>query len=445
MKRNLEELIEEISDFLVIYLKSGKIGVNSFIKKTQMNISQLEQFIQVHFLLKEEVKQFVRTLPTFIRRFKTSTTVVLETFQGEVRGQIHWPNTIKERLKQNVRDRTIYTCGEKNRYYHIKENIVLKEFIHVLYQLLFHTLPTSTYEKYEWFSEWRQLKQIIEHIYLKNVYLSRIPLDKVNVTNRMLMEVSHHRFPLYRNAASLLLQYRELMSVKLKEEELKKLLKETFIYPEKDEVLFELYWVIQLIKNNTENAELQMIDGSQNLVAKWMDDRFSYYLYHDSTGSNNLKFHVSKEEVKETYHPYIKRKVEAMDEVDQIVKESFSVTYDKHSFWSGRPDILLEVYDLRTNKLVKVIIGEVKHTTNVTYAISGLKELLDYMKLVKDNSNQYLDMNSLVQVKGILFVDNLSFNQPTHPDVLLINHENQQDLKLVQKEKIVLENTYVPF
>lgn len=42
MKKSAEELLEEISDFLVIYLKSGKILLNSFLKKTDLAISEQE-------------------------------------------------------------------------------------------------------------------------------------------------------------------------------------------------------------------------------------------------------------------------------------------------------------------------------------------------------------------------------------------------------------------
>ena len=56
MKRTPEELIEEISDFLIVYMKAGKLGINSFINKAHLQLSQLEQLLQIHFLLKEEVK-----------------------------------------------------------------------------------------------------------------------------------------------------------------------------------------------------------------------------------------------------------------------------------------------------------------------------------------------------------------------------------------------------
>ena len=72
----------------------------------------------------------------------------------------------------------------------------------------------------------------------------------------MIQNTLSHRNPLYRQAAKLLLHYRELLKRKYNQEILKELLKETFIFPDKEAVLFELFWTIQLIKNSSEHAQL---------------------------------------------------------------------------------------------------------------------------------------------------------------------------------------------
>jgi hypothetical protein len=65
----------------------------------------------------------------------------------------------------------------------------------------------------------------------------------------------------------------------------------------------------------------------------------------------------------------------------------------------------VEVYQIKTNALRKVILGEVKYTDSVEYAITGLRELMDYMKLVKDYNGTYLDESERVEVAGMLFSD----------------------------------------
>ncbi|MFS0823190.1 hypothetical protein [Bacillus sp. 1P02SD] len=406
MKRNAEQLIEEISDFLVIYLKSGKVGLNSFIQKTNLQIEQLDHLLNLHFLLKEEVKQFVRGLPLLIRRLKTSTKVQQETNHGQVRGQINWPNTIKERLRINVTDKTIYSVVERSREYAIKENLVLLEVLKVLYEILFVKMDTDYYKKYTWFEDWASLKDIISHMLHKNIYLSRIQMHQEKVTTRMIIDTMKHRNPLYQRAGQILFSYRSIMEGNLDKEDVVELLKETFIVPQEEDVLFELYWVIKIIQENTQNAQLQVMDGrnKHNLVAEWMDEEFVYKIYHDSTGSNRIQFNIKAEEVMQIHHPFIEKKLSSAADAEQIAREVFGQGFDTSTFWSGRPDIIVEVVDKQSNELKKVVIGEVKHTSRVEYAITGLRELMDYMKLVRDGEGNYLEERD-IEVNGMLFTE----------------------------------------
>ncbi|UCZ54987.1 hypothetical protein LGQ02_09795 [Bacillus shivajii] len=415
MKRT--EIMKEVSDFLIVYLKAGKVGMNSFIKKANLNISQLDHLLMIHFLIRDDVKQFVRELPVEIRRFKTSTRSTNKVYSGEVRGQINWSNTLKERIKRNHNDRTIFSCNESIRNYDIAENLVLKECLSTLYQILFLKIDTSRLEKYDYFKEWKELKGIVEDMIRKNVYLSKVQSEESKVTNRMIQKTLTHRNPLYRKAAKLLLDYRELMKGKYDEDVLQALLVETFIFPDKEEVLFELYWTIQLIKCSTENAQLQLINGKNNLVASWEDEEHSYHIYHDSKGSPNILFHVSTEEVAEVEHPFIKKKISAMDFAHQVAEASFQGGFDQTTYWRGRPDIIIEMYTKETDELVKVVIGEVKDTKRTEYAITGLRELIDYMELIKDKHGVYLREKNESMVEGRLFVEGIDVKESTSEHV----------------------------
>lgn len=427
MKRKTEELIEEVSDFLFVYLKSGRISVNSFINDIHLNINNLDELLQVHFLLKDEVKQFVRNLPVHIRKFKTSTKTETETVHGNIRGQIAWRETITERLKRNYQNRTIYAINEQTKNYNLNENLVLKEFIGIIYIILHQVTPT--FEKYNWFSEWLDLKKTVDHVYLKNIYLSRVKTNKGKITERMLANTVRHRNPLYNQAARLFIEYRKVMSRNLNKQDIQELIKQTFVTPEKEEVLFELYWVIKLITSNSSNAQLQIIDGKQNLVASWLNNGFLYKIYHDSTGSNLLRFQVTTDELQGTIVPYLNKRLDSIEKADSISKAVFGRSIDTKNFWSGRPDILVEIYDSNTKNLVKVIIGEVKHTTNISYAIEGLRELLDYMLLIKDKNGVYMS-NQEVAFEGMLFVDNLLIQKSKLENVRIINHANYGELIL---------------
>ena len=114
----------------------------------------------------------------------------------------------------NASDKTIFSVNERNRNYDIPENLVLKEFLQVLYTILYQSIDVDYFKKYDWFSEWESLKKIVSHTLRKNIYLSRVNLERNMVTDRMIKATTNHRHPLYRKAAELLLLYRKLFSEK---------------------------------------------------------------------------------------------------------------------------------------------------------------------------------------------------------------------------------------
>ena len=95
-------------------------------------------------------------------------------------------NTIKDRLRMNASDKTIFSVNERNRNYDIPENLVLKEFLQVLYNILYQSIDVDYFKKYNWFSEWESLKKVVGHTLRKNIYLSRVNLEQNMVTDRMI-------------------------------------------------------------------------------------------------------------------------------------------------------------------------------------------------------------------------------------------------------------------
>ncbi|SDQ81337.1 hypothetical protein [Virgibacillus salinus] len=402
-----EELLEEISGFLHGYLKTGTVRINSFLSKMNVNITNLNQLLTIRFLLKDETIDFVRDLPILLKRFKTTTVMQNETHIGEVRGEIDWAQTTKERMARNHKDRTIFSTNESIRSYNIPGNLVLKELLGLLYSTLYKDSYIKGFENAAWFSEWQQLKGNVAHAYNKNIYLQRV--DQVHVSDRVIQKTLNHRNKLYRQAAKLLLSYRKLMSGNYSEEDIKILLRETFIAPDNVDVLFELYWIVQLIKQNTDESQLHLMDGSQNMVASWEKDSYVYRLYHDSTGSDVVQFGVGASEIAESDNPYIQQKYQSFTESNKLAQEFFG-RKPSNSIWRGRPDFLLEVYEKYSVELVKLVIGEVKNTSRVEYATTGLEELLDYVHFVKDGKGEYL-LGGDVEVKGMLCVGDVEMNE----------------------------------
>jgi threonine synthase len=130
-----KELFEGIKDDLIIYLKKGYFSSNSFINKLNLNVTNLEELIKLHFIFNESVVKFIDNLPTRIRNIKTSVEKK-ENLYKDVRGQIDWNQTINYRAKNNYLDQTNFICISNDRNYNITENIVLKRVLSVIDEIL---------------------------------------------------------------------------------------------------------------------------------------------------------------------------------------------------------------------------------------------------------------------------------------------------------------------
>ena len=442
-KITAEAMLEEISDELIIYLKQGSIRVDSFLKKVDLNINNFEQLLRIHFLLKEEVKEFIEDLPYLIRNIKTSTQKTNREVNGEIRGRIDWQATISNRSKNAYTNSNTFVCQQVDKDFNIKENLVLKKFLNILNNILYNDL-NSSWNDYSWLSDWFNndgLFKNFEQIMSKNVYLKRISLDNTIISERMIADSKKSRNSLYRRAAELLefyFDYIENNSWKNRDEENNKileLLRKSFIKPEKDSVLFELYWVIQLIRANANEYKLNLLDGSSNLTAEWLRGDYEYRLYHDSTASNELYWNVDLNEIKNSSNSYLKRKALSYKNAQKISNVFNSEI--SSSYWSGRPDIIIEIRNRSDNSLKKIVLAEVKHTRNHETAKSGLKELLNYIYLVKDNNKQYFDLDqNEVVIEGLLLVDQINKEDRTFKALKIKKYKDSLNHEQIKSRKI---------
>ena len=232
-KISAEEMLAEISDELIIYLKQGTIKINSFLKKLDLNINNLEQILRIHFLLKPKVKNFIEELPYLIRNIKTSTQKNNREVNGEIRGRIDWQATIAHRSKSNFTDKSRFVCQQVDKDFNIKENLVLKKFLNIIDEILINDL-NSIWSDYQWLSDWFSsdgLFNSFDQIINKNIYLQRINLDNIIITDRMINDSKKSRNVLYRKAAELLEFYNDYIennSWQENEEEIIKFMEENF-------------------------------------------------------------------------------------------------------------------------------------------------------------------------------------------------------------------------
>lgn len=408
-----ERYIEEIADFLHVYLKNGYVTFDSFSKKIHPDLKKFKELLLLRFLLHDETKEFAKQLPALIRHFKTVTTMQQQTNIAEIRGAIDWPETMRTRLHTNYKDTLTYVTQENIRSYDTQENIVLKTLLTILHRKLYENHYIKKFHQATWFTTWQLLRKNIDDVLRTNIYLQRV--STVTLTERMIHNTTKHRNPLYRKAANLLARYNRFQRGEIDPSELEQLLRETFIIPDEIDVLFELYWVIQLIKQNTDESTLYLIDGRENIVASWEKDHYEYAIYHDSMGPSDLSFLIYGEELLEGENEYAQQLYKSFQQANEYGSLFFNRPKSE-VFVQGRPDIIITIRHSVTKELVKVIIGEVKHTKRTSYAMTGLRELLDYINLVK-YKQQY--MAGKVSIAGILFADEVEINEVNTDDRLI--------------------------
>jgi hypothetical protein len=416
MKVPKENLLNEISDDLNQFLKYGDLSPFTREIDPNLNIDNLNKLLRIHFVLtkgnhvdRSGVIDFVERLPQRLRRIKTTTQKETELFEGKVRGRIAWSDTISERYKKNPKEKKSFICEKKEKKYNIAENLVLKRLLQIIHTIIHSDLKVAFKEQYKWLNEWidgKELKNTLTRLFLRNVYLKRIDIAKITVTDRMINRAMKSRNVLYREAAELLGRYNKLMAHEIDPSEAKELLRNTFIKPDKADVLFELYWTIKIIKlfRTPEDPKFNLIEPeSKNIIAIWEKDGHEYKIYHDSTGSFEFKEKADEIILKlEDKDNFLGRELKVLKTMEQLTG------LKTDSLWGGRPDILLEKYDNK-KELISIFIGEVKYTQSKDYAIQGLKQLLEYMALIKQKRKYFEPYESLFKgvgkIKGCLFLD----------------------------------------
>lgn len=405
MSLTKEDIIEEVASYMHTYLKEGRLSIQPFLKDLSINIDSLKDLLKIKFLLQENTESFVEKMPGRLRRFKTTTISSKELVHNDIRGRILWQDTYQERYKSG-NDSTIYITSKQNRSYDTDENLVLKETLVIIEQLLYKDKLYNAIEKMSWGVQWKELSLHVKHALHKNSYIERVTFQQT--TRKQRLRASQHRLPLYREAANVLKNYYRLMRGEYTTEELKDILYNTFIMTDNEDTLMELYWTIQLIKERTSKETYFMISEGQTKVAEWRTADSLFIVSHNTSGPKDLLFSISFDELQSINHPIIKQLIRSKGWSEYYSREIFGTGYGK-GFWSGRPDILIEKRNTESNRLEELIIGEVKNTSQTQYAKEGLWELSEYIYLLRDRNNQFLKHG--LSIKGILCLGDLKVNE----------------------------------
>lgn len=391
-----DEIIEEISQYIHGYLKEGTLSILPYSYDINPSIHSLTDLLKIRFLLIKATQHFVEKLPLRLKRFKTTTVSKKEMTHNSIRGSILWQDTLQERYRTG-NDKTIYVTAEQNRSYDTDENLVLKELLIILHQLNEEDFIQGILSKMNWAKTWNTLSPIIKQALYKNSYIQRV--SSVKTTPKIRQRALKHRMPIYREAATLLNTYYRLIDGQYTPEDLKSILYTTFLMTDNEDTLMELYWTIQLIKDRTTNPTFHLLSEGKTKVAEWSDEGKMYSLFHNSTGTNNLNFNISIDELQEVHHPVVAQMYAAKRWAEEHSMILFGKSYSR-GIWNGRPDILIEIVDEKTGELTELVIGEVKNTDSISYAKEGLWELSEYLHYVRNTNNEFI--NNKINIKGVL-------------------------------------------
>ncbi|MFB6187806.1 MAG: hypothetical protein ABEI86_13195 [Halobacteriaceae archaeon] len=106
-----------------------------------------------------------------------------------------------------------------------------------------------------------------------------------------------------------------------------------------------------------------------------------------------------------------------MERHESLVELFFKEGKD-HSYYQGRPDLVIAEYTKHGAEmdLDRVCLGEVKYTRSTSTFSTGLRELIEYLYLAREERHQdyiFGEQLSSGSVQGVIFTDGVSTETDT--------------------------------
>lgn len=448
---NRKELLENLTDDILAYVMHGgfpKQRIAESIKPEALDkrFEDYDLLLDLHFILKPEVVDFVEHLSKRLRSIRTETKTVAKTQRGGINGHINWGSTVKARYSTNPRDRSLFVTENRSEDYDIPENIVLKRLLSVIYTTL---RDAEEYLKadYDWVADrWQENHELIDrlqHIVDRNVHVRRIrDPDTYEPTERMLTIAENARQDVYRDAAKLLRTRQRLFGGD--KDELRTLLNQTAITPDDQATLFELFVLFRFV-NTLEDLQdakpvFQTIKSGRQEVAR-IDGEQEIVLYHDTSGADRgLSFRTESD--------MVDRPLTRSEQVQRTARDVASAYFEKEfQDHTGRPDVIVLEVKSEDPIAYEYLIAEVKHSTREETIRKGIKETLEYLAFLRVNEEYVFerdkpDPNAVFGTgwNGLLVVQDLEKSTPSldeqqeQPITILQASELAEDLPIVLKE-----------
>ena len=391
-----EELLEALTSDILTYVMHGSFPEHHLAEQIKFDglderFDDYETLVRLHFILRPDIVEFVEELPKRLRQVKTQTENVSNTARGRIDGRIDWNKTYRERYSKHPGDSSLFVCENRSENYDIDENIVLKRLLAVIYDTLTECREYLRVD-YEWVTDrWKEnleLADTMTDIFERNVHVTRIRAPaEYEPTRRMIERAADSRSDLYREAASLLTDYRE--SLRGDEAAILELLETTAITPDDDETLLELFVLFRYIEviERLHDGEFRLRtieSGKQEVARIGADDSAEIVLYHDSSaGDRELSFDSTPPEGKSdlSRHETVQRK--SLETVRQYFRNE---GFDSRT---GRPDVI--VLEIEREETREYLITEVKNSTRKETVREGIRETVEYLAFLRRGSEFVFD------------------------------------------------------
>lgn len=388
---NRDELIDQLTEDILAYVMHGGFPERELahtLKPEGLDerFDEYELLLDLHFILKPEVVDFVEQLPQRLRSIRTETQTVARTQRGTIDGHINWGATIKTRCAGNPHDRSLFVTENRSEDYDIPENLVLKRLLSVIYTTL-RDAEKYLRGEYDWIQDrWRNNRNLIDELLQivdRNVHVRRIRSpDTYEPTERMLTTAENARQEIYRDAANLLRVRDRLFDGQ--PEELQELLTKTAITPDDQGTLFELFVLFRFITTLEDlqdgQAIFQTISSGRQEVAR-IDSHPEVVLYHDTSASDRgLSFRTESEP---NDRP-LTRSEQVQRVARNVASSYFDTNFQNHT---GRPDVIVLEIHSEDPAEYEYLITEVKNSTREETIRTGIKETLEYLAFLRVNED----------------------------------------------------------
>ncbi len=438
MEKN--DLIDELTEDIFTYVMHGDFPKKDFAESLKpadldSRFEDYEMLMDFHFVLRDDVVKFVKSLEPKLRSIKTKTENQSRVRRGSVDGRINWNSTIQERYSRNPNDNSLFVCDNKTEQYDTGENIALKRLLSVIYETL-KNCEKFFERNHEWGKKWNEedLIEDMKNIFERNVHIKRIKEpSEYEPTERMLNSAENSRKEIYRESARLIRKRKSIFSGD--KVEIRELLNKTAIRPEDEETLLELFVLFRFISTieniESEDFSLNTVSRGSQRIATMEGEEKEIAVYHDSSAKKDLGIEFKfdpKKDVDNDERPYSRpEQVELKSR--EIIEDYFSK--DQRNV-TGRPDVILvEIID-KISEEREYFITEVKNSTNDKTIKRGIKEALEYLAFLRDGDDFIYDKDSFGGEKsGLLVVQDFEDNRETQ-DL----EEQKGPIRIVEASKL---------